>query len=346
MAATGLVGWRRAYDESECPGPSSNSTSGSPSSTVARHSAKRTVLRRWSTQYCGSVACSAVIHVPVRLERYGMRGDESSTLRTASRNSGRIGSSIELCPAAAIGIRVGATSSVVMAACRAVISSTGPATTHSSWALIVASESFGGRTARTSASGSGMASMAAPEPLTRSMRAARLTTRSSAPSSVSTPARWAAAYSPRLCPTKAEGWTPQAIHWRASAMDVRKIAGSDAVVWRSASSSASGDSNGSRSTPWRSRKRTRPSRMVSWNTSNRSSSPAAIPTYCDPPPGNMKATRGGSSGATCVATRLRSLERRAATAVSTSGAVMTRRCENGRRVVASVLAASARLMSG
>ena len=36
IAATGLVGWRRAYDDSEWPGPSSKSTSGPSASTVAQ----------------------------------------------------------------------------------------------------------------------------------------------------------------------------------------------------------------------------------------------------------------------------------------------------------------------
>ena len=144
IAAVGLTAWRRAYDDSECPGPSSISTSGPSASTVLRQSEKRTVWRRWSTQYCGSVACSAVIHVPVRFDRYGTCGGDSSTCCTAARNSGRIGSSTELCPAAAIGISVGLISSVVTRSARAATSSAGPAMTHSSSALIVATDSVGG----------------------------------------------------------------------------------------------------------------------------------------------------------------------------------------------------------
>ena len=97
IAAVASTVWRRAYDDSEWPGPSSIEHQRAVGEDASRRqSAKRTVWRRWSTQYCGSVACSAVIHVPVRFERYGIVGGESSTPRTASRNSGRIGSSSEL----------------------------------------------------------------------------------------------------------------------------------------------------------------------------------------------------------------------------------------------------------
>jgi hypothetical protein len=37
-------------------------------------SAKRTVPRRWSTQYWGSVAWASVTHVPVRFDTHGIFG--------------------------------------------------------------------------------------------------------------------------------------------------------------------------------------------------------------------------------------------------------------------------------
>ena len=208
IAATGLTAWRRAYDDSEWPGPSSTSDQRAVGQHRRRQSAKRTVWRRWSTQYCGSVACSAVIHVPVRFERYGTCGGEQLDRRTTSRNSGRIGSSSELCAAAASGISVG----VDLVGGRAALGEGVDVVGRTGDDALVVGVDRGQRqrrrraAARTSASGSGTASIAAPTPLTRSISLAAGDDQvERVRRATSTPARWAATYSPRLWPTNAVG---------------------------------------------------------------------------------------------------------------------------------------------
>ena len=128
-------------------------TIGPIASIAARLSWKRTVPRRWSTQACGSVACSAVTKPPVRFDRYGIVGGDRSIEATIWRNSSRIGSSIELCAAATSFSRVAVTSLASSCAARSSITSAGPLTTHSSAVLMTDSDSPSGSRARTSSSG-------------------------------------------------------------------------------------------------------------------------------------------------------------------------------------------------
>ena len=199
------------------------------------------VPRRWSTQYCGSVACSAVIQVPVRFEMYGhrraaqrRRADDVAELGQDRIEQRAVRGGGERDPR---GLDVVARRALASRAPRRRRS--GPAPTHSSAALTTASDSSAGSTARSSASPQrhgDMAAAAAADPLHQSAAAhdrARARRRASC-----TPARWAAAYSPRLWPTKRRGVMPQAINWRASATDVRNTAGSDAACARSASAVA------------------------------------------------------------------------------------------------------------
>ena len=99
-----------------------------------------------------------------------------------------------------------------------------PDTTQSSGELTAASERFTGMQANRSASES--ATLSIPASAERSMICPRSETMDSASGSDITPARHAAAYSPRLWPVIASGWTPQDIQSRARAISVMKIAGS------------------------------------------------------------------------------------------------------------------------
>ena len=64
-------------------------------SSSVTQSENRTVFRRCCAQYSGSVASAAVIHVPVKLDRYGICGGRSVTRRICAMNDPSIGSIIE-----------------------------------------------------------------------------------------------------------------------------------------------------------------------------------------------------------------------------------------------------------
>ena len=73
---------------------SSSSRSGRSPHSCLIPSAKRTVARRCRAQYIWSVACSAVIHSVVTVDRNGRSGGLSVTPRTVSANGSMIGSII------------------------------------------------------------------------------------------------------------------------------------------------------------------------------------------------------------------------------------------------------------
>ena len=286
---------------------------------------------RWSTQYCGSVACSAVIHVPVRFEAYGICGGCSVTERTD------VGELVEH-RVEQRAVRGGGqrehrrrTSSAARGAGQLRRSSSaGPATTHSSAALIAASDSAARQRAR------------AARPRAAGRRASPRRSPLSAPSArpgdderhrvleATARRRGGRRRTRRGCGRRtASGVTPNAIHWRARATDVTNTAGSDAVGRRKLGAIAAGrqqrrqvgpaalaDEVDALGAAWRGRR------------AKRSSSPAPMPTYCEPPPGNMKPRRAGRrpppDGA-CGGGRGRAAR---ATASATSVATTTRRCSH------------------
>ena len=85
MTACGRGVDSRANDDSDWPGPSSVSTSGVSPIAVAHAVGEADRAAGVGDPVLGIVACSGVIHVPVRFDGYGIVGGRSSTAATASR---------------------------------------------------------------------------------------------------------------------------------------------------------------------------------------------------------------------------------------------------------------------
>ena len=168
----------------------------------ARPSAKRTVWRRWRAQYAGSVACSAVIQVPVTLEMKGMsrrlRGATPAT-RVGERRQDRVHHRrVE----GVRGVQAAAVDAAPRSA-RLASASIGRrrAGDHAAAGAVDRGEGQARRraAARSSASGSGTASMAPGG--SACISRPRAATSASASSREKTPARQAATYSPTLWPS-------------------------------------------------------------------------------------------------------------------------------------------------
>jgi hypothetical protein len=99
VTMAGLVFCWRARLLSVRPGPTSTRTLGAPESKISTPSAKRTVCRRWRTQYAGSLASASVIQVPVTFETNGIFGVPNRMVRQKRPNSSRMGSSMAECAA-------------------------------------------------------------------------------------------------------------------------------------------------------------------------------------------------------------------------------------------------------
>ncbi len=213
--------WVRARVVSVVPGPTSSRRRGSWSRRQARPRSKRTVFLRWSTQYSGSVKSASA--VPVRLEISGTPGGARAMPRTTSRKVPSTGSTRVECAAVASGRALQAMPSAVRRRQAASMPGAGPDRTHASGPLTTARQTPSrsedwrrGAPARTTS----MAPLSMPE-----SSSPLLLTRVSASGRDRTPARWAAAYSPRLWPVSTEGVTPQEASSRARATSVMKTAG-------------------------------------------------------------------------------------------------------------------------
>ena len=194
----------------------------------AMPSAKRTVLRRWRTQYSGSVASSA--RDPgagqVRDERDASARESVSAAQERAPNSARIGSSIARVRgdldlhAPRLDLALGEPPRRARS-----IAAIGPEATHSSGALIAASESSCREQRRAPRPPTAEREHARPGARCSNSRP-RSATSASASSRRNTPARQAAVYSPMLWPISAAGAMPHDIHSCASAYSTMNSAGS------------------------------------------------------------------------------------------------------------------------
>ncbi len=185
-------------------------------------SENRTVCRRCCTQYSGLVASSSRIHVPVTLETYWISGGLNRTWPTYSRNLAAAVSMRWEWNAQEMASRWQATRSCSSRFCTSSIASVSPDNAHCEGPFTVASDKPLPVSDKASFSFNSTASIA-PGGASCMIRP-RTATNLSAPSSVNTPARQAATYSPRLCPIIAFGWIPQERHNSASAYSIANSA--------------------------------------------------------------------------------------------------------------------------
>ncbi len=172
----------------------------------------------------GSVACSAVIQVPVTVETKGSCGAESRTPRTRSAKAGTAGSIIGEWNACDVWSGRQITFSSSSRFWTRATASAGPATTHRPGAFSEAIARLGSSRNRRAASPAMLTESIAPGG-SAPMRRPRSATSLAASSRAMTPASAAQTNSPTLWPTIATGSIPQCFHWQASAHSMANSAG-------------------------------------------------------------------------------------------------------------------------
>ncbi|SKZ37974.1 Uncharacterised protein [Mycobacteroides abscessus subsp. abscessus] len=327
------------------PGPTSTSTRAGSASSASTSSANLTVARICLAHVAGLVASLADIHVPVTLDISGICGALSVNCERKLVNSATTPSINREWNACEVRTLRAAMPCSDSRAEKAAIALSEPATTQLPGSFTVAMSTSPSRSAAISAGPRGTATIT-PRGAAFISRA-RIATALTAVGRSKTPAMVAAAYSPMLCPASADGSTPRDWASLASAYSTANNAG-----WvRSVRSSVRGEPSmmsARRSMPSSASKRVAAAVKCSAKTGSDSMRPRAIPTCCEPCPGNRNAMRSplpSTAGAAEMNALSCSSARRMPTASAVSLTTAARRNRSVRRP-ARVWATSAMSRSG